>query len=165
MKNTDKFLIGIVAGVVILVVVSLVIALRQPDQPAYGPDDTPEGVAHNYLLALQLKDFPRAYGYLSPVLAGYPADAEAFERSVLDNPYWFSINDDEVSLAIEAVNTTNDRAQVVVRRTVFYRGSLFDSGQYSDTFEMTLLSLDGQWKITDSDRYWDNCWNLFEGCS
>jgi hypothetical protein len=164
MKSTDKFLLGIVAGVVILVVVSLVIALRQPDQPAYDPDDTPAGVAHNYLLALQLEDYPRAYGYLSPLLLGYPADAEAFKRKVLDNPYWFGLNDDEVSLAIEGVNVTNDLAEVVMRRTVFYRGSLFDSGQYSDTFDMSLLQVDGNWKIVGSDRYWDHCWNLIEGC-
>jgi hypothetical protein len=165
MKSTDKLLLGIVAGVIILVVVSLVIALRQPDQPAYDPDDTPAGVAHNYLLALQLEDFPRAYGYLSPLLLGYPANAEAFEQQVLDNRYWFGLNDNEVSLAIEDVNTTNDRTKVVVRRTVFSRGSLFDSGQYSDTFDMTLRQVDGNWKIVVSERYWASCWNTFKGCT
>jgi len=42
----------------------------------------------------------------------------------------------------------------VVRRTEFHQGGLFDSGQYSTTFEMTLRREDGAWKITNSDRYW-----------
>jgi hypothetical protein len=70
MKGTDRFLIGIVAGVVILVVAVLAIALLRPNQPSYEPDDTAEGVAHNYLLALQLEDYGRAQGCLSRSLPG-----------------------------------------------------------------------------------------------
>jgi hypothetical protein len=164
MKGTDKFLIGIVAGVVILVVAVLAVALLRPNQPGYQPDDTAEGVAHNYLLALQLEEYERAYGHLSPSLPGHPADVETFERDVEDNRWSFGYYDDDVSLAIEAVNVTGDRAKIVVRKTVFYRGGLFDSGQSSDTFEMTLRREEGAWKVADSDRYWADCWESSKGC-
>jgi hypothetical protein len=163
MKGTDKFLIGIVAGVVILVVIVLAVALLRPNQPAYEPDDTAEGVAHNYLLALQLEDYARAYGYLSRTLPGRPADAEAFERNVQSNRWSFDYSYD-VSLAIEAVEVVGNRGEIVVRRTVFYRGGLFDSGQSSSTFEMTLRREGDAWKVADSDRYWAACWEWSQGC-
>ncbi len=164
MKGTDKFLIAIVAGVVLLVGVVLALALLRPNQPSYQPDDTPEGVAHNYLLALQLEDYERAYGYLSPTLPGYPADIETFERNVQKRRWSFGYYDDDVSLAIEAVNVSGDRAKIVVRKTEFYRGGLFDSGQYSNTFDMTLRREQSAWQVTGSDRYWASCWESSKGC-
>jgi len=166
MKGTDKFLIGIVAGIVLLVAAVLALALlRPPQQPGYQPDDTPEGVAHNYLLALQLDEYDRAYGYLSPTLPGYPGNAEAFGRDVQGNRWNFYRDPDrDVSLAVESAGVTGDRANVVVRQTVFRRGGLFDSGQYSNTFTMTLHREKGAWKVTRSDSYWADCWNWSEGC-
>ena len=164
MKGTDKFLIAIVAGVVILVGVVVTIVLLRPDQPGYQLDDAPEGVAYNYLLALQQQDYERAYGYLSPTLPTYPADVDQFTSHVEEYQWRFGSYDDDVSLVVEGVNVTGDKAKAVVRRTVFRRGGLFDSGQYSSTFDMTLRRQDGAWKITDSDRYWVSCWSSSNGC-
>ena len=164
MKGTDKFLMAIVAGVVILVIAVLAVALLRPNQPSYEPDDTAEGVAHNYLLALQLEDYARAQGYLSRFLPGRPTDAETMERHVQGNRWSFGTYDDDVSLAIEAVEVTGNRGKIVVRRTVFSRGGLFESGQRSDTFDMTMRREGGIWKVADSDRYWAPCWEASEGC-
>ena len=164
MKGTDRFLIGIVAAVIVLVGVVLALALLRPNQPSYQPDDTPEGVAHNYLLALQLEEYERAYGYLSLALPGYPDDSDAFERDVEDNRWNFGYYDDDVSLSVEAVDASGDRAKIIVRKTQFYRGGLFDSGQHSTTFEMTLLQEEGVWRLTESNRYWASCWEKEDGC-
>lgn len=159
MKGTDRFLIGIVAGVVLLVGVVIGVALLRSHEVSYQPEDTPEGVAHNYLLALQWEDYERAYGYLSPTLPGYPASAREFTDDVEDNAWSFGRYDDDVSLAVEAVKVTDDRAEVSVRRTSFYSGGVFDSGQYSTTFDMTLHREGGEWKVVESDRYWYRCWS------
>lgn len=167
MKGTDKFLIGIVAGIVLLVAAVLALALLRPaQQPGYRPGDTPEGVAHNYLLSLQLEEYDRAYSYLSPTLPGYPGNVEALERDVQGNRWNFGYpdRDRDVSLAVESANVSGDRARVVVRQTVFYRGGLFDSGQHSSTFTMTLRREQGTWKVTGSDSYWADCWDWSEGC-
>ncbi len=111
-----------------------------------------------------MEDYERAYGYLSPALPGHPADAETFERHVQSNRWSFGYYDDDVSIAVEAVNVTGNRAKIVVRRTVFYRGGLFDSGQSSSTFDMTLRREAGAWKIAASDRYWAECWESANGC-
>jgi hypothetical protein len=164
MKSTDKFLVGIVAGIILLVGAVLVVAFLRPNQPAYQPDDTPEGVAHNYLLALQLNEYERAYEYLLPILPGYPDSPDAFERDIEDHPWGFDHDSDNVSLAIESVEISGDKAQIVVRRTQFYRGGLFDSGQRGSTFDMTLRREASAWKVAESDRYWASCWEWSQGC-
>jgi hypothetical protein len=159
MKKPDRFLIGIAVGVVILIGAAVAIVLLPSKKPSYQPDDTPEGVAHNYLLALDMGDYERAYGYLSPTLPGYPESVEVFTDDVEESWSFQYDRDAEITLAVEAVRTTGDRSTVSIRRTVFYRGELFDSGQYSWTFEMTLRRQDGLWKAVDADRYWDDCWS------
>ena len=162
MRGTDKFLVAIVAGALLLVGVVLVLALLRLNQPSYQPHDTPESVAHNYLLALELGDWARAQRSLSPTLPGYPDDAGRFERDVRNNRWRFG--DGDVSLSVESVDVSGDWAEVRVRRTKFYRGGLFESGQHSTTFTMTLRREEGAWKVTDADRYWARCWQSAEGC-
>jgi len=165
MKKTDKILIGIVAGIVLLVVVAFVVALSNP-KPAYQAEDTPEGVAFNYLFALQQKDYERAYGYLSRSIAGYPRDADAFTDDIRRYSWTFSrLEDSSITLEVESSVITGKRADVKIRETRFYGGELFNNGQSTSIFSMTLRQ-DGnrQWKIEDSDRYWVNCWNNKGGC-
>ena len=61
----DRFLIGILAGIGVLVVLSLAIYFVRRGGLTYGPEDTPEGVVHNYVVALQRRDYDRAYTYLA----------------------------------------------------------------------------------------------------
>lgn len=52
-KGADRFLIVLVIGILLAVVITVVVASQRPGRGAYQPDDTPEGVVFNYLLALQ----------------------------------------------------------------------------------------------------------------
>ena len=81
MKGT-KFLFAIVAGVVILVAALLILALLRFGPSPYQAEDTPEGVVHNYLAALQRKGYERARSYLSTTLNGYPVNVEQFAADV-----------------------------------------------------------------------------------
>ena len=158
MRGTDKFLMAIVAGVVILVAVAFVLTLLRVNAPQYQAEDTPEGVVHNYLVALQLEEYERARSYLSPTLPGYPADAEQFAADVDRASYQFGRYNDDVSLAVESANVQGDKAKVVVRKTVFYRGDLFDTGESSYTFYVTVRREGGAWKIAAAEEYWSECW-------
>ena len=162
MKSTDKFLIGIVAGIVLLIVAAFVVTLTRPE-PTYQAEDTPEGVAHNYLLALQKEDFERAYGYLSPTLEGYPASAEKFAEHVQDYSWRFRL-DVDTTLAVESARVTGNRAVVKVRESRFDGGDLFDSSQSTNVFKMELQLESGEWKIVDADYYFAWCWERDEGC-
>lgn len=158
MKGTDKFLIAIVAGVVILVAVVFVLTLTRANAPQYQAEDTPQGVVHNYLVALQLEEYERALSYLSPTLAGYPADADQFAADIDRASYQFAGYGDDVSLAVESANVQGDKAKVAVRQTVFYRGSLFSTSESSSGFDVTLRREGGAWKIVTAGLYWSPCW-------
>src|SRR5262245_57084040 len=115
MKSTDKFLIGIVIGVIVLIGIAFAVVLLRP-QPTYQAEDTPEGVAHNYLLALQQEDYARAYNYLSPSLEGYPASADEFKEDI-DRQGWqfHELADGSTTLAIESSHQTGEQAEVSVQ--------------------------------------------------
>ena len=164
MKNTDKFLIGIVAGSVLLVIVAFAITLARPE-PTYRAEDTPEGVAHNYLLALQQDEVTRAYGYLSPTLAGYPADENAFAKRVADESWTFRRTED-VTLAVDSSKVSGDRATVKVRESRFRGGGgLFDNSQSTSIFDVTLEREGDAWKIVDAEFYFAQCWEFDRGCN
>ena len=102
----DKFLLAIVIGAVVLVGIAIGVTLLQPE-PDYLPEDTPEGVAHNYLLALDKGEYQRADSYLSPNLPGYPITGDAFAGDIDENSYWFG-KDEDTTLRVESSKTTGN---------------------------------------------------------
>jgi len=165
MKQTDKVLVGIVSGIVLLVVVAFAVALLRPEQ-TYQSEGTPEGVAFNYLFALRQGEYERAYGYLSPSIKGYPRDSEIFANQVRDNSWSFNLDNASTTVEVESAKVSGKRADVEIRETRFYEGGLFDSSQYTSFFTMTLRQDEsGAWKIGQSDSYWFYCWSdPNEGC-
>lgn len=159
MKFTDKFLIGIVIGVIVIVIAAFALALAQP-QPAYRADDAPENIAHNYLFALQQKEYARAYGYLSPTLKGYPRSLDDFENRVRQNSWNFRA-DENVTLQVEPARVSGDRADVSVKETRFSSGGWLGASARPSTFAMRLArdKETGAWKLVDGDRYWASCWD------
>jgi hypothetical protein len=162
MKRTDKHLILIVVSALVLVVITLVVALTRPE-PAYREGDTPEGVAHNYLLALQQEDFERAFGYLSPSLDGHPEDADAFREDIRRYSWRFQVNED-TTLSIVSSKISGDEATVTVRETRFVVGDLFESSERVRTFEIELAQKGVDWKIVGAESYFAPCWNTERGC-
>ena len=162
MKKTDIFLIAIVAGIILLVVVAFAVALRRP-AATFQSEETASGVVHNYLLALQQKDYERAYRYLSPSLKSYPATVEAFAEQVEDNAWRFR-TDTETTLRVESERAVGNLVFVTVRESRFYGGGLFNTGQSTSTFEMKARREAGGWKLVDGDYYFAYCWREDEGC-
>lgn len=163
MKSSDKFLIGIVAGILVLIVVAFIIILTRPE-PTYQSEDTPEGIAHNYLLALQNEEYERAHSYLSPTLLHYPRTVEDFIHDVERNSWRFRSNLD-TTLSVDSAKIIGNRAVVEVRESSFRGGDLFDTSQSLYNFEMDLQVEEGVWKIVSSDYYFAWCWTRGDGCS
>lgn len=161
MKGTDKFLIGIVLGIVVLIVAAFTITLTRP-AASYKPDDTAENVAYNYLLAIHQSDYGRAQGYLSRTVKSRPSSAEKFARDVENNRYSFNESDSS-AWAIDSSRVSGETTTVTVRQTRYSTG-LFGS-TYDDTFPIRLQREDGAWKIISSGSYWAYCWDNSRGCS
>jgi len=164
MKGTDKFLIGIVAGIILLVVVVFLVVLLRPD-PEYLDEDTPEGVVHNYLLALHKGEYEHAFIYLATNIKHSPKDLDEFVDDIDGNCSWrFRDLDRETSLKVVSADIRGERAEVHIKQTVFYGGGVFDSDLYESEFEMTLKQQNEAWKLINGDRYWCYCWNEIGGC-
>lgn len=73
----DRFLLGILIGIGILVLLAVVRVLTySPAEMTYGEETTPQGVVHNYLVAVYRQEYERAYSYLAdkakkPTLDGF----------------------------------------------------------------------------------------------
>ena len=155
MKQIDRFLLAIIAGIVLLVIAALALAFTRSPQD-YLADTTPGNVAHNYVLAFKQRDDERAYGYLSPEIPGYPASRDAFSADV-DRDRW-SFNRESATVSVGDERITGDRAIVTVTETYFSEGGLFSSGQYTSSFNVTLRRAGETWKIVSADSYWSSCW-------
>ncbi len=156
----DKFLIGIVVGIVLLVFVALVtVLLRSPENDEYIADDTPAGVVHNYFLAVQRKEYEKAYSYLADDLKSKP-DLDEFIREVNN-----SGGRSEVALRIRETRPGDVHTQVDVSITTYSSGGPFDSSSYTtdDTVYLRATGDGSEWKIIEFPYpYWGYDWNVDE---
>lgn len=148
----DRFLLVILAGIAVLAVAAIALFfIRQQDQ-SYVPDDTPQGVVRNYILALQNEDFERAYAYLSEV-ENKPS-LEAFQATFLTE------RADANSAVVQIGEARQSGATTIVEVTLVYasRGPFFESSRQpmNATLEQDPA---GAWKITSMPYpFWDFSW-------
>jgi hypothetical protein len=158
MIKSDRFLLGIVAGVAVLVVVAFVLALRQP-APTYRTDAAPDAVVTNYLLAIQNGDYARAYGYLSPSVPGYPATVERFVDDIASQG---GSGTNGGTFRVDAPSLTGSRAVVPVNMSEYTQGGPFGSDTATYRFTVRLSDDDGTWRLIGVDgdyRFWHECWD------
>jgi hypothetical protein len=155
MKGTDKFLVGITAGIVLLLVVTFTFVLTRPEGD-YVAEGLPDGVVHNYLLALQKGEHERAFEYLSSDLNHGPNDVEEFIDHI-DHFYFINL-EEETSKIIKTDRVSDTHAEVTVYEIIYSNNGIF-SGQYERNFDMKLHLEEGKWKIIDGDSYWRKCWS------
>ena len=148
----DRFLIGILVFIALLVVAALVLFFVRPATVSYQPDDTPEGVVLNYALAIQQGDLERAYGYLADL--EYKPGESAFRQVLLTNDLY----NEEYALQLgEMQLLAEDEAWVVITIQYLPNGP-FASGWNSQD-HATLVRQGGKWKLTYMPYpYWGYDW-------
>jgi hypothetical protein len=148
----DRFLMGILIFIGVLVAAALALFFLRNEKPAYGAEDTPEGVLYNYALALQLHDYERAYGYLAEKdnKPTYNAFRQAFLTRQLDTG----------TSALQIGNVEMlESGEAWVSVTIQFAGNgLFNNG-WSNNDKGTLVKQKGAWKITYlPNPYWGWDW-------
>jgi hypothetical protein len=111
----DRFLTGILIGIGLLVVVALAVFFTRKDTQTYVSDETPEGVVHNYVVAVLNKEYEKAYSYLAD-LDNKPT-YEEFRDSFLKG----MVNPNNSGVDIGQSDITGDDATVEV--TLVYNPS------------------------------------------
>ncbi len=147
----DKFLTGILIGVGVLVLLALVLFFTRQDKRDYLAEDAPEGVAHNYVLAVLNKDYEKAYGYLADLK--YKPTYEEFRQSFLNG----MVNPEGTGLDIGEATITGDEAMVEL--TLYYSYSDPFSTRYGSPDRALLVDQDGTWKVSSMPyNFWDYNW-------
>ncbi len=147
----DRVLFGILGVIVLLVIVSLGLFFMRGGEQKYGPEDTPEGVVRNYVLALNKQDYERAYTYLQD--ADYKPTFTEFRQNFISSGWEMN----SAGLQIGAVDIHDGEA--IVRLTIIHGGTApFDSA-WNENNDAWLSLQDGEWKITSiPSPYWGWDW-------
>ena len=148
----DRFLTGILVGIAVLVVIALAVFFMRKDTQSYISEDAPEGVVHNYVLAVLNKDYQKAYGYLADIdnKPTYEQFRDAFLKGMV-NP-----NNSAVDIGKSEVN--DDTASVEVAM-IYNQSDPFSKG-YRDVQRATLVKQEGAWKLSSMPGYyfWEYSW-------
>jgi len=148
----DRFLTGILIGIGLLVVVALAVFFARRDTQTYIPDDTPEGVVHNYVLSILNRDYEKAYAYLADL--EYKPTYEEFRRPFL-NGY---VNPENTAVDVGKADIGGEEASVEVSQ-IYNSSDPFSTG-YRDTQRAILVRQNGAWKLSSMPAYnfWDYSW-------
>jgi hypothetical protein len=147
----DRFLMGILAGIGVLIVIALVLFFARQDTREYKTDDSPSSVVFNYVLAVTNKDYEKAYSYLADI-ENKPTYDE-FRQSFLNG----MIYADNVGVDVGEAEIDGDIA--VVEVNMIYSSSDPFSSSYRNVDRATLVREDGEWKITAMPyNFWDYNW-------
>lgn len=147
----DKFLTGILIGIGALILLALGLFFTRQERREYVADTTPDGVVHNYVLAVLNKDFQKAYGYLAD-LENKPT-YEDFRRSFFDG----TVNPSSVGIEIGEVETHGNEA--IVSLTIYYSNTDPFSTRYGSPDRALLVKQHGAWKLSSMPyNFWDYRW-------
>ena len=148
----DRFLTGILIGIGVLVLSALLVFFMRKDTQTYIAEDQPEGVVHNYVLAILNKDYEKAYGYLAD-LDNKPT-FEEFRDSFVKG----IINSSDSTVDIGASEISGDSASVDV--ALVYNPSDPFSTSYRDVQRAILVKQEDGWKLSSMPTYyfWDYNW-------
>jgi hypothetical protein len=148
----DRFLTGILVGIGVLIVAALVVFFTRQKQPDYMPDGTPDGVVHNYVLAVMRRDYERAYTYLADLQykPTYKQFHDAFSSGRL--------SPGEQGIRVGPVSISGEDATVDV--TMLSGPSDPFSERYGNLGYAQLVQQGGAWKISSMPTYnlWDYSW-------
>jgi hypothetical protein len=150
----DRFLTGILIGIGVLVVAALAVFFTRGNTQTYVSDEVPEGVVHNYVVAVLEKDYEKAYGYLAE-LDNKPA-YDDFRQAFLNGQV--SPNNSAVDIGEAEIN--DDEAYVEVA-LIYNPSDPFSTG-YRDVQRAALVKQNGAWKLSAMPTYyfWDYNWYL-----
>ena len=148
----DRFLTGILIGIAVLVIIALAVFFTRRGTQTYISESVPEGVVHNYVLAVLNKDYQKAYGYLADIdhKPAYEQFRDAFLKGAV-NP-----NNSAIDVGKSEIN--GDTASVEVAM-IYNPSDPFSTG-YRDVQRATLVKQKGAWKLSSMPSYyfWDYSW-------
>lgn len=149
----DRFLMGILIGILVLVVVALTLFFMRRGSQTYRTDTAPDAVVYNYVLAVNERDYQKAYTYLAE--GGSKPAYEDFRRSFFNG----MVNPNSAGVNVGRAEVNGDEATVELE-LIYPSGDPFSS-TYTNTDRALLVRQDGEWKISSMPyNFWDYNWYM-----
>lgn len=140
MIKTDRFLWAIVAAIGLLAVAALALFFLRRGSQEYSLENTPQAALRNYILALEKRDYQRAYELL--VDAPGKPDFERFRQDFITR----MLDPSNAALSIQHVSLSGEQAVVDVV-LIFSRGGPFAHSYRSVDSALLRRDETGDWKI------------------
>jgi hypothetical protein len=147
----DKFLTGILIGIGVLILLALGLFFVRQDKRDYVAETSPDGVVHNYVLAVLNKDYQKAYGYLADL--DHKPTYEEFRQSFFNG----MVNPNDVGVDVGSVEINKDEA--VVSLSVYYSNTDPFSSRYASQDRALLVQQNSMWKLNSMpNNFWSYNW-------
>ena len=144
------FISAIVIGLLVIATVTLVL-LTKGNKVTLLPEDSPQGTVQRYLMAIQEKDYQKAFGYLS----FSPTDkiTSFSDWLMMVGPQSSSQSVWRATLGTVTENENN--ATVEINIDTLRSGGLFGDSQFSQQINFLLIKKGNSWFITSPNYiYW-----------
>jgi hypothetical protein len=152
MNSSRRWLIifTIVVSILVVATVSLVL-LTNKGEVALLPVDTPQGTVQRFLVAIQEKNFQKAYSYLSITPSGKPM---TYSDWLLMIPA-YQTSQSAWKATLGKTTQNGDNAIVEVTIDTFRPGGPFENTTNSQQIAFQLTETNGSWLITyPINIYW-----------
>lgn len=142
---------GIAIGVLVVASIALVLSARST--PSLLPEGTPEGTVQRFLMALEDKDYPKAFSYVSQIdERGNKITYQDWLRMV---PFPASSSQTTWKATLSTTTVTGRQATVKVVVDVFRPGGPFENPVRSQGVLFQLTQVDSSWLIVSPPGlYW-----------
>jgi hypothetical protein len=138
-------------GIGVLILLALGLFFLRQDKRDYVVEASPDGVVHNYVLAVLNKDYQKAYGYLADL--EHKPTYEEFRQSFFNG----MVNPGDVGVEVGSVEINKDEA--VVSLSVYYSNSDPFSSRYASEDRSLLVKQNNAWKLSSMpSNFWDYNW-------
>jgi hypothetical protein len=150
MNSSRRWLVifAVVISVLVIATVSLVLLIKENDVTLL-PEDTPQGVVQRYLMAIQDRNYQKAYNYLS----FNPKD-----KITTYNDWIMMVSSSPASTwkaTLGKITENGDNAKVEVTIDIFHAGGLFEDTLRSQQIIFQLNKINSKWLVTSPTYiYW-----------
>ena len=154
MKSAKRLLLGIGIAIAALAVIAVVLVFTQKNV-ALLPEDTPQGTVQRFLIAIQDKDYPKAYNYLQITEKDLKVSYDDWVRfdvplmSSTSQPAW------KATLGQTTIYGSNASVEVFVDTFRPNSNGPFGSSTYTQLILFQLTKTGNSWLInTRPPLYW-----------
>jgi hypothetical protein len=152
MKSPNRLVLGLGIAIAALAVIAIVLVLLTRNSVSLLPENTPQGTVQRFLLAIQNKDYPKAYSYMQLVESSKSVTYDEWLRDI-PNTLPSTQSSWKANLGRTTVNSNSATVEVIV--DTFRPDGPFGNSTFTQLVNFQLTKIGDSWLITTRPPlYW-----------